>query len=184
MKDDEMTATSKAGATGLIRTDAMAMGVWERLTVNFTTWRLILFAGFSRRSLHHFGNDQLTPLTRARHWKIGLGLLGGLDDAQIDFLKTYAELNAGKVDRTFRAYALLMVTLPVGATIGINEIDPEIWTRLGFSQIDSVIVILATWAVAVGILMAAAWRARDLADLLVFEQARRELARGKTAPRA
>ena len=179
-----MTPTSRTAATGLIRTDAMAMGVWERLTRNFTTWRLILLAGFTRRSLHHFGNDQLTPLTQAPHWKIGLGLLGGLDDAQIEFLKTYAELNAGKVDRTFRAYALLMVTLPVGATIGINEIDPEIWTRLGFSQVDSVIVILGMWAVAVGILMAAAWRARDLADLLVFEQARRELARAGKAPHA
>ncbi|SDL96499.1 hypothetical protein [Maricaulis salignorans] len=184
MKDDEMTSTRTADATGLIRTDAMAMGVWERLTRNFTTLRLILFAGFSRRSLHHFGNDQLTPLTQASHWKIGLGLLGGLDDAQIDFLKTYAELNAGKVDRTFRAYALLMVTLPVGATIGINEIDPEIWTRLGFSQIDSVIVILGVWAIAVGVLMAAAWRARDLADLLIFEQARRVLVRAHRTSQA
>ncbi|WP_417476307.1 hypothetical protein [Maricaulis sp.] len=174
-----MTPTSKTDANGLIRTDPMAMEVWKRLTKGFATWRLLLVAGFTRRGLYHFGNDHLTPLNRAGHWKIGLGLLGGLSEAQIDFLTTYAELNASRVDRSFRTYALLLVTLPVGATIGINEIDRDIWDRLGFSQIESVIAILGLWAIAVGILMAAAWRARDLADLLVFEQARRELMRAQ-----
>lgn len=179
-----MTPSSSAAATGLIRTDPVVMGVWQRLTKGFATWRLLLLAGFTRRAVHHFTNDHLTPLNKAGHWKIGLGLLGGLDDAQIDFLKTYAVLNASRVDRAFRIYALILVTLPVGATIGINEIDPQIWDRLGFSQIDSVIVILSLWAIMVGILMAAAWRARDLADLLCFEQARRVLARANRASSA
>ncbi len=172
-----MTPTNSAAANGLIRTDPVAMGVWKRLTRGFATWRLLVLAGFTRRVLHHFGNDQLTPLSAAVHWKIGLGLLGGLDDAQVDFLQTYAELNASRVERAFRTYALILVTIPVGATVGLNEIDPDSWERLGFSQVESVIIILSLWAVAVGILMAAAWRARDLADLLRFEQARRVLAR-------
>ncbi|WP_417491702.1 hypothetical protein [Maricaulis sp.] len=179
MKDDAMTQAHATTSTGLIRTDPVAMEVWKRLTKGFATWRLLLVAGFTRRGLHHFGNDHLTPLSRAGHWKIGLGLLGGLSEAQIDFLKIYAELNASRVERSFRTYALLLVTIPVGATIGINEIDPETWDRLGFSQIESVIAILGLWAIAAGILMAAAWRARDLADLLTFEQARRGLARAQ-----
>jgi len=184
MKDNAMTDSNAATMTGLIRTDPVAMAVWKRLTKGFATWRLLLLAGFTRRGLHHFGNDHLTPLNSAGHWKVGLGLLGGLGDAQIDFLRTYAELNASRVERSFRTYALLLVTIPVGATIGINEIDPGIWDRLGFSQIESVIAILGLWAIAAGILMAAAWRARDLADLLVFEQARRQLLRAEAAPRA
>lgn len=178
-----MTPSNTTAANGLIRTDPVAMGVWKRLTKGFATWRLLVVSGFTRRALHHFGNDQLTPLNDAGHWKIGLGLLGGLDDAQIDFLKIYAELNASRVERAFRTYALILVTIPVGATVGINEIDPDSWERLGFSQLESVLVILSLWAIAVGILMAAAWRARDLADLLCFEQARRVLARaGRSSP--
>tara|TARA_R110001606_G_scaffold66499_2_gene153011 strand:- start:2216 stop:2770 length:555 start_codon:yes stop_codon:yes gene_type:complete len=184
MKVDEMTPSSKAGENGLIRTDPVVMGVWERLTKGFAIWRLLVLAGFTRRGLHQFANDHFTPLNQAGHWKIGLGLLGGLDNAQIDFLKTYAELNASRVERAFRTYALILVTLPVGATIGINEVDPGIWDRLGLSQIESVLVILSLWAVSAGILMAAAWRARDLADLLVFEQARRQLARARQASSA
>jgi len=184
MKDDEMTQSNTDGTHGLLRTDPVAMGVWQRLTKGFATWRLLILAGFTRRGLLHFGNDHLTPLNRAGHWKIGLGLLGGLSDGQIDFLRTYAELNASRVERSFRTYALLLVTIPVGATIGVNEIDPNIWDGLGFSQIESVLTILAVWAVAVGILMAAAWRARDLADLLTFEQARRVLARACRTSRA
>ena len=175
------TQMSKAAAAGLIRTDPVAMGVWKRLTQAFATWRLVAFAGFTRRGLPQISNDLLTPLSKAGHWKIGLGLLGGLSDAQIDFVKTYAELNAHRVDRSFRVHALLLVTLPVGATIGINEIDPDIWMRLGFRQIDTVLLILAVWAAAAGGMMAASWRARDLADLLVFEQARRQLARSAEA---
>ena len=64
----------------LIRTDPVAMGVWKRLTSLFATWRMLL-AGFTRRSLSQMANDQLTPLTRAVHWKVGLGLLGGLVSA-------------------------------------------------------------------------------------------------------
>lgn len=170
-----MTPASQVAATGLIRTDPVALAVWQRLTAIFATWRLIVFSGLSRRGLHQFSNDQLTPLTKASHWKIGLGLLGGLGDSQIDFLKIYAELNAHRVERIFRIFTLLLVTLPVGATIGITEIDPDIWTRLGFRQVDTVLAMLAVWAVAAGAMMAAAWRARDLADLLTFEQARRQL---------
>tara|TARA_R110002095_G_scaffold166973_1_gene144836 strand:+ start:300 stop:854 length:555 start_codon:yes stop_codon:yes gene_type:complete len=181
MTDRAITPASHTAATGLIRTDPVALAVWQRLTAIFASWRLILFAGLSRRGLHQFSNDQLTPLTKASHWKIGLGLLGGLNDSQIDFVKTYAELNAHRVERIFRTYTLLLVTLPVGATIGLNEIDPEIWTRLGFRQIDTVLVILVVWAIAAGGMMAAAWRARDLADLLIFEQARRQLIRAAGA---
>ena len=38
----------------LIRTDPVAMGVWKRLTAQFATWRLIVFASFTKRlSLIH-----------------------------------------------------------------------------------------------------------------------------------
>lgn len=160
----------------LIRTDPVVMGVWQRLTRLFATWRLIVFAGFTRRALHQFANDHMTPLSKAVHWKIGLGLLGGLSDAQVDFLAVYADLNARKADRIFRTTALALVTIPVAAVFGISEMDPDFWVRMGFEQIDTIFVILGLWLASSAVMMAAAWRARDLADLLEFEQARRKLA--------
>lgn len=159
--------------TPLIRTDPVALEVWKRLTALFATWRVVM-AAFSRRSLMQFANDQMTPLTRAVHWKVGLGLLGGLTDDQVDFLKVYADLNARRVERIFRATTLLLVSIPVAAVFGISEMEPEFWTRVGFERIDTLIGVLATWMVCSGIMMAAAWRARDLADLLEFEAARRD----------
>ena len=167
------------GPVELIKTDPVAMGVWLRLRNLFAAWRAILFAGFSRRALYQFSNDQLTPLTRASHWKLGLGLLGGLSDAQLGFLKTYAELNALRVDRIFRVTALILVTLPVGILVGLNELQPGIWERFGFSEIEGVITTFGVWLMLSGYLMVAAWRARDMADLIAFEIARRELADAK-----
>lgn len=158
----------------LIRTDPVAMGVWKRLTSLFATWRMLL-AGFTRRSLSQMANDQLTPLTRAVHWKVGLGLLGGLDDAQVEFLKTYASLNAHRVDRVFRTSTLFLVSVPVAAVFGISEIEPDFWVRIGFERIDTLIGIIGVWMVCSLMMMGAAWRARDLADLLEFEHARREM---------
>lgn len=174
--------TNSSGApTGLIRTDPVVLAVWARLTSVFATWRAIALASFTGRALRLFSNDQLTPLTRAVHWKIGLGLLGGLDDVQIDFLHVYAELNAHRVDRIFRITALVLITLPVSAVIAINEIQPDVWVQIGFGQLESLAVVLGSWMVLAGIQMAAAWRARDLADLLVFEQARRRQTRHSAA---
>lgn len=161
----------------LIRTDPVAMGVWQRLTKLFATWKLIVFAGFARRSLSLFANDQMTPLSKALHWKIGLGLLGGLSDAQVDFLAVYAEINARKVERIFRTAALLLVSVPVAGVFGLSEAYPEFWERIGIEQFDSLIAVILTWMLLSGLMMAAAWRARDLADLVEFEQARRALAR-------
>lgn len=174
-----------SGEARLIRTDPVALGVWKRLTSLFATWRLIVIAGYTRRALFMFSNDQMTPLMRAGHWKIGLGLLGGLDDDQVEFLARFADINARKVDRLFRAAALILVSVPVAATFGISEIDPDFWTRIGFTRLESVIAILGVWLVASALMMAAAWRARDIADLLEFEAARRrlDLARpGETTP--
>lgn len=159
----------------LIRTDPVAMGVWQRLTGLFATWRLIVLAGFTLRSLYQFSNDQMTPLGKAVHWKIGLGLLGGLTDAQIGFLKTYAEINARKVERVFRTTALVLVTVPVAAIFGLSEVDPEIWERWGFEQFETLIFVVGVWMAFCAVMMGAAWRARDLADLLEFENARRAL---------
>ena len=175
-----MTYSSRAPAQ-LIRTDPVVLAVWTRLTSVFATWRAIVLSGFTRRALRMFSNDQLTPLTRAVHWKIGLGLLGGLDDAQIGFLHVYADLNAHRVERIFRITALLLITVPVGAIIGLNEIQPGIWAQIGFGQIETLFGVLAGWGLAAGIQMAAAWRARDLADLVLFEQARRRLVQDSKA---
>lgn len=162
----------------LIRTDPEVLGVWKRLTSLFATWRVVL-ASVSRRSLSQFSNDQMTPIGRATHWKIGLGLLGGLDDAQVEFLKDYAALNANRVERIFRTTALLLVSIPVAGVFGISEVEPEFWVRIGFERLDTLIVILGLWMISAGMMMAASWRARDLADLLELEAARRTLDRAK-----
>ncbi|WP_203292391.1 hypothetical protein [Maricaulis parjimensis] len=158
----------------LIRTDPVAMGVWKRLTTQFAVWRMIVFAGFSRRALLQFSNDQMTPLARAVHWKVGLGLLGGLSDEQVDFLLAFARINARKVERVFRTSTLILVSVPVAGVFGLTEIDPGIWVRLGFAQMDTLILVLAIWMLASGVMLAASWRANELVELIEFEQARRQ----------
>lgn len=54
-----------------VETDTVAMGVWVRLIKLFATWRMLL-SGPTRRSWMQFHNDQLTVLTRSKHWKPGL----------------------------------------------------------------------------------------------------------------
>jgi hypothetical protein len=179
MKDEAMTPTRKSSLPGLIRTDPVALAVWARLTTAFATWRFVVLSGFTRRSLQQFANDQLTPLTKAVHWKVGLGLLGGLDDRQVEFLTVYAQLNADRVERVFRLTSLALVTLPVAAAVAASEIDPGVWARYGVDPFGSFAFVLTTWLGVSGIMLAAAWRARDLADLLIFEQARRQLARAE-----
>jgi hypothetical protein len=159
----------------LIRTDSVAIGVWRRLTTVFATWRILVLAPFAPRMARQLSNDQLTPLTWASHWKIGLGLLGGLSDKQIDFLTVYAGLNAARSERIFRTTALILVTIPVAVTVALSEIFPEIWELVVFDQVEALVTILFMWSLVAGLMMAAAWRARDLSDLLLFEQARRRL---------
>jgi hypothetical protein len=157
----------------LIETDPVALGTWKRLTRLFATWNLILFGTFSKRAWLFLANDHMTPMLEVTHWKLGLGLLGGLTDKQILFLKAYSELNAARADRGFRMLALLLVTIPVGTIIGLNEISPLIWDQLGFRQVESLIFVGLIWLLVAGIMMAASWRARDMADLITFELARR-----------
>lgn len=71
----------------LIETDKVAMGVWKRLTSEFATWKMLILAGLSSRTWAQYSNDHLTPMLKASHWKIGLGLLGGLTDRQVEFLR-------------------------------------------------------------------------------------------------
>lgn len=164
---------------GSIANDPMVMDVWKRLTKLFAVWRLIVIAGFTRRVMKQYSNDQMMTLMRSGHWKIALGLLGGLSDAQVEFLAVWARLNAERSERIFRATALIMVTIPVAAVFGLSELDPEIWVRFGFERVDMLLVVLGVWMVACAIMMAAAWRARDLSDLLELEQGRRALKRAK-----
>ncbi|WP_297734229.1 hypothetical protein [uncultured Maricaulis sp.] len=165
---------------GYIANDPVVMGVWKRLTQLFAVWRLLVFASFTKRMLYQVSNDQMSMLVRSRHWKLGLGLLGGLDEAQVIFLAEWARLNAERTERIFRTVALMMVTIPVAAVFGISEIDPDFWTRLGFERFDTVVIMLAIWMLISGLMMGAAWRARDLADLLALEQARRALKRAQS----
>jgi hypothetical protein len=157
----------------LIKTDPVALGVWKRLTRLFATWNLVLFGSFTKRALLILSNDHMTPMLAVTHWKLGLGLLGGLTDKQVSFLKSFAELNASRADRGFRMMALIFVTIPVGAIIGANEIWPQMWEELGFRQRESLLWVGAVWLVVTGVMMAAAWRARDLADIIAFEHTRR-----------
>lgn len=158
-----------------IETDKVAMGVWIRLVKLFATWKMVILAGLHKRTWMQMNNDQLTILTQAKHWKTGLGLLGGLSDAQVDFLLEYARLNSERIERIFRSTALLLITIPVGALLALNEIAPTFWTDLGYDSQVPMFAIIGLWAAIVGYLMLVAWRSRDLVDLLAFEVARRKL---------
>ena len=150
------------------------MGVWVRLIKLFATWRMLL-SGPTRRSWMQFHNDQLTVLTRSKHWKTGLGLLGGLSDAQVTYLREYARLNAERVERIFRMTALVFITVPVGSALALNEIAPDVLERLGLNDAETLLIMFAAYGMLVGFLMMVSWRSRDLVDLLDFELARRRL---------
>jgi hypothetical protein len=157
----------------LIQTDKEALGVWKRLADSFSVWRLIAFGTLGSRSVMPYRKDNLGWMLATSRWKIGLGLLGGLDDAQIDFLERYAAINARRVEHVFRAWALLLVSLPIGAFLAFEEFAPEWLDAIGFDVVATIAAIIGSWAVFAGVMMAAAWRARDLHDIISFEQARR-----------
>ncbi len=159
----------------LIETDKVAMGVWKRLTSEFATWKMLILAGMSSRTWAQYSNDHLTPMLKASHWKIGLGLLGGLTDKQVAFLREFARLNAERVDRQFRTTATVLVTVPVGLLLAVNEVAPGLWERLGVERAEGFFLVLLVWFFITAIMMAVAWRARDLSHLLDFEHARRQL---------
>ncbi len=167
---------------GYIANDPVAMDVWKRLTRLFAVWRVILIAPFTRRALFLFSNNQMNTLMRSGHWKIALGILGGLTDAQIEFLAEWARLNAERSDRLFRMSALTLVTLPAAAVFGLTEIDAEIWQKLGIQELPALLGSIGVWLVLCGIMMAASWRARDMSDLLELEKARRALKRAQAEP--
>ena len=158
-----------------VETDKAAMGVWVRLVKLFATWKMVLFSGTQKRTWMQTSNDQLTILTQANHWKIGLGLLGGLSDAQVEFLQEYARLNSERVERVFRTTALLLISIPVGAVLAVNEVAPEFWQRTGYGEDPVLVAVMVVWVLIVGYLMLVSWRSRDLVDLLAFEVARRKL---------
>lgn len=162
-----------------VETDKVAMGVWVRIVKLFATWKMLL-AGSTRRSWMQFHNDQLSILTRSKHWKTSLGLLGGLSDAQVAFLRDYARLNSERVERIFRMTALLFITVPVGAAVALNEIAPELWEALGVTETSTLLILILAYGVIVGYMMMVAWRSRDLIDLMEFELARRRLVDART----
>ncbi|WP_300554673.1 hypothetical protein [Maricaulis sp.] len=156
-----------------VETDKVALGVWKRLTEVFSTSKLLGRMLIRANGTWPFRKDNLGEMLQTKQWKVGLGLLGGLDDNQIDFLERYAAINERRVDQVFRANALFLVTIPVGALIGINEVVPELFELVGVDFVYTLVTIVGLWALMVGITYSAAWRARDLHDLLSFEQARR-----------
>lgn len=164
-----------------LETDKVALGVWKRLTDQFSIWRLFWIAIASWRSLFPFQKNNLGRMLETRHWRIGLGLLGGLSDSQVEFLEQFADINARRVQYVFRAWALLMVSLPVGALVALNEIMPQVFEATIFGFLDALIAIMLVYLVVAGIIFASSWRAQDLADLLKFEKARREHANRREA---
>lgn len=165
-----------------VETDKVAMGVWKRLTETFSTSGLLGRVLMRGNGSWAFRKDNLSEMLKGKQWKVGLGLLGGLDDTQVDFLERYAAINARRVDQVFRANALFLVTIPVGGLIGINEVVPELFEAFGVDFVYTLVLIVGLWTLMVGITYTAAWRARDLHDLLCFEQARRIRENEKAEP--
>ncbi|WP_300527451.1 hypothetical protein [Maricaulis sp.] len=164
-----------------VETDKVALGVWKRLTETFSTTKLLVAVLIMRHGSWPFRKDDLGNILSSQRWKLGLGLLGGLDDDQVDFLERYAAINVRRVEQVFRANALFLVTIPIGALVAVNEVAPEFYGFLGVDFVYTLIAIIAAWAAAVGVLFAALWRSRDLHDLVSFEQARRLHANAKMA---
>lgn len=156
-----------------LETDKTVLGVWKRLTTSFSTSSLALTAAFGFRSIFPYHKDNLGLMLKTSRWKTGLGLLGGLSDRQIDFLAEYADINAGRVERVFRFFALAFVSVPVGSLVALNEVWPEVFTMAEFSFVSAFIAIIAGWLFFTAIMVGSSWRANDLRDLVRFEQARR-----------
>ena len=165
---------------GLIKTDPEALAIWRLMVKRHSLISILVVALITMRALMPWRIDNLGEMVRTPRWKISLGQLGGLADGQIDFLERFAEINARRVEHVFRATALLLVSIPVGAAVAINELIPGFWQEES-DFFFTLGVILILYAIFAGLMMGAAWRARDLHDVVRFEQARRALERSRAA---
>jgi hypothetical protein len=163
----------------ILTEDKMVLEVWKRLTRRFATWRLIVIATFSRRAMFPATNNNIGVMLGTDHWKNGLGLLGGLDDDQLDLIAAMASINARRVEHVFRTSTLILVTVPVGVFIGLNELAPEALVSIGFTKISASLSVLAIWGFFAALMMASSWRAKDVLDVINYEQARRSFDRAR-----
>jgi hypothetical protein len=159
--------------------DKMVLEVWKRLTRRFAIWRLIFIATLSRRAMLPATNNNIGIMLETDHWKTGLGILGGLDDDQLDLIAAMASINARRVEHVFRTSTLLLVTVPVGVFVGLHELAPEALESVGFTTVSASLTVLAIWGFFAALMMAGSWRAKDVLDVINFEQARRSFDRAR-----
>lgn len=57
----------------------------------------------------------------------------------------------------------------------MNELAPDMWESLGVERAEGFFLVLFVWFIVTAVMMAVAWRARDLSHLIDFEHARRQL---------
>ncbi|MDG1418828.1 MAG: hypothetical protein P8J78_02145 [Maricaulis sp.] len=166
-------------AARIITDDPMVLDVWARLTRRFAIWRLIVIASLSRRAMLPATNNNIGVMLDTDHWKTGLGVLGGLDDDQLDLIAAMATINARRVEHVFRTSTLMLVTVPVGVFIGLHELAPQALESIGFTTLSASLSVLGIWGFFAALMMAASWRAKDVLDVISYEQARRSFDRAR-----
>lgn len=139
--------------------------LWRRIRALFGPWVILTDWGAARGSGGAFAGDYVSGLRRGRTTGRTFDLL----DAQPDLapaVAALAALNLSRVEHMFRFVALLYVSVPVTAVLGLAEVTPDGVMGVYRTYDEAFWYLLAALTFAVVFHMYAGWRARRLVGVL------------------
>lgn len=162
------------------------MKVWRDVRRAFTGIRAVLYTLFvsnwSTRAMMRSYGDAISNSFRLPYWKRFDKIVAPLSDADVDYLRVLAQQQFEFVAASFRMNAVIMVTFPVTGAILINQLFPGSVVNYfeEAASVNAVLIIACFFLIAIGLLFAGVYRAREMRMALEIEAAKRRLARGET----
>lgn len=180
-----MAENSSDAVSQVQNRDVELLQVWRSIRRIFTGWRSVfytLFANWSMRSMARSYGDAITNSLKLPYWQRFEKIIAPLSDADVDFLRVLAQQQFEFVAASFRMNAVIMVTVPVTAAVLFNQIFPGSIVTYFEEQGSSnpIYIVGAFFILAIGLLFAGVYRAREMRMALEIEAAKRRLARGET----
>lgn len=180
-----MTDDIEKTETEVLRHEEL-MAAWKDVRRAFTGSKAIFYTLFisnwSLRSMMRSYGDTISNSFRLPYWKRFDEVVRPLSDPDVDYLRVLAQQQFEFVAASFRMNAVIMVTFPVTAAVLFNQLVPGSVVRYFEDEmsINSVLIIAFFFLVAIGLLFAGVYRAREMRMALEIEAAKRRLARGET----
>ena len=168
------------------RRDEDLLPIWKEIRRAFTGPRAVFYTLFisnwSSRSMMRSYGDSISNSFKLPYWKRFNKIVAPLTDADVDYLRVLAQQQFEFVAASFRMNAVIMVTFPVTAAVLINQLLPgSVVRHFGDgASLNSILIIGVFFLLAIGLLFAGVYRAREMRMALEIEAAKRRLARGET----